>query len=111
MSKFNLERPRPQAAKINVDRQVSKQLYQLIENVVPEEATQHRPPLTCNYIFYNTCVSADMTLEELEATLCLQNHHLNNRYLCTFSEWYGFLRTKNSQQRSVSTDSGGSYDI
>ena len=71
---------------LNVDRQVSEQICELLENVVPDEATQHRRPHTHNYMLYCTCVSDETTLEEFEATLYLQNHHLTSRYLCTLCD-------------------------
>ena len=71
---------------LNVDRRASKQICELLENVVPDTATQHRRPLTHNYMLYRTCVSDETTLDEFEATLYLQNHHLSSRYLCTLCD-------------------------
>ena len=71
---------------LNVDQQASKQICKLLENVVPDEATQHRRPYTHNYMLHRTCVLDETTLEEFEATLYLQNYHLTSRYLCTLCD-------------------------
>ena len=70
---------------IDVDDLLRQDLVDMLGTVGPDTSSRHGSPLTWNWRLYRAQLSNDCTLEELEATIKLQNEHPTSRYLCTIN--------------------------
>ena len=61
---------------IDVDDLMRQKLVDMLETVGPDASSRHGSPLTWNWRLYRAQLTIACTLDELEATIQLQNEHL-----------------------------------